>query len=77
MYLEGVTYMTEGLVLAILIALALSILAYRMKNLPIMFISSLGWLIAALQVYEQTQEVLPMGLMLMFSFGQFFLIKKE
>ena len=48
-----------------------------MKNLPIMFISSLGWLIAALQVYEQTQEVLPMGLMLMFSFGQFFLIKKE
>lgn len=77
MYLEGVTYMTEGLMLAILIALALSILAYRMKNLPIMFISSLGWLIAALQVYEQTQEVLPMGLMLMFSFGQFFLIKKE
>ena len=69
--------MTEGLVLAILIALALSILDYRMKNLQIMFISSLGWLIAALQVYEQTQEVLPMGLMLMFSFGQFFLIKKE
>ena len=77
MYLEGVTYMTEGLMLAILLALALSFLAFKMKNLPIMFISSLGWLIAALQVYEQTQEILPMGLMLMFSFGQFFLIKRE
>ena len=69
--------MTEGLVLAILIALALSFLAYRMKNLPIMFISSLGWLIAALQVYDQTQETLPMALMMMFIFGQFFLIKRE
>ena len=63
--------------LAILIALALSILAFKMKSLPIMFISSLGWLIAALQVYDQTQETLPMALMMMFSFGQFFLIKRE
>lgn len=69
--------MTEGLMLAILIALALSILAFRMKSLPIMFVSSLGWLIAALQVYDQTQEALPMALMMMFSFGQFFLIKRE
>jgi hypothetical protein len=69
--------MTEGLMLAILIALALSILAFKMKSLPIMFISSLGWLIAALQVYEQTQETLPMALMMMLSFGQFFLIKRE
>jgi len=69
--------MTEGLMLAILIALALSILAFKMRSLPIMFISSLGWLIAALQVYDQTQETLPMALMMMFSFGQFFLIKRE
>lgn len=69
--------MTEGLMLAILIALALSILAFKMKSLPIMFISSLGWLIAALQVYDQTQETLPMALMMMFSFGQLFLIKRE
>ena len=69
--------MTEGLMLAILIALALSFLAFKMRSLPIMFISSLGWLIAALQVYEQTQETLPMALMMMLSFGQFFLIKRE
>ncbi len=69
--------MTEGLMLAMLIALALSLLAYKMKSLPIMFVAGLGWLVAALQVYEQTQETLPMVLMMMFSFGQFFLIKKE
>ena len=69
--------MTEGLMLAMLIALALSLLAYKMKSLPIMFVAGLGWLVAAMQVYEQTQEVLPMALMLMFSFGQVFLIKRE
>lgn len=69
--------MTEGLMLAMLIALALSLLAYKMKSLPIMFVAGLGWLVAAMQVYEQTQEVLPMALMLMLSFGQFFLIKRE
>ena len=42
--------MTEGLMLAMLIALALSLLAYKMKSLPIMFVAGLGWLVAALQV---------------------------
>lgn len=63
--------------LAMLIALALTILSVKMRSLPIMFISSLGWLVAALQVYEQTAELLPLGLMLMLSFGQFFLINSE
>lgn len=63
--------------LAMLISLALTILAVRMRSLPIMFISSLGWLIAALQVYQQTDELLPMGLMLMLSFGQFFLVQTD
>lgn len=63
--------------LAMLIALALTILSLRIRSLPIMFISSLGWLIAALQVYQQTDELLPMGLMLMLAFGQFFLVNPE
>lgn len=63
--------------LAMLVSLALTILAVRMRSLPIIFISSLGWLIASLQVYEQTAEILPMGLMLMLAFGQFFLINPE
>lgn len=69
--------MTEGLILAMLVSLALTLLAIRLHSLPILFISSLGWLIAALQVYQQTEEVLPMGLMLMLSFGQFFLVTPD
>ena len=41
--------MTEGLMLAMLIALALSLLAYKMKSLPIMFVAGLGWLVAGLR----------------------------
>lgn len=63
--------------LAMLVSLALTILAVRMRSLPIIFISSLGWLIAALQVYEQTTELLPMALMMMLAFGQFFLVTPE
>lgn len=68
--------MTDGLILAMLISLALTILGYKMRSLPIMFIASLGWLISALQVYQQTEELLPMGLMMMLSFSHFFIIKE-
>lgn len=69
--------MTEGLILAMLVSLALTILATKTKSLPIMFISSLGWLISALQAYEQTAELLPLGLMMMLALGQFIMIKTE
>lgn len=63
--------------LAMLVSLALTILALKMHSLPVLFVSSLGWLIAGLQVYEQTTEILPMALILMLAFGQFFAIKPE
>lgn len=68
---------TEGLILSMLLALLLLGLALKMKSLPMVFVSSIGWLISALQVYEQTGELLPMGLMFMVAVGQFFLIKGE
>ena len=68
--------MTEGLIMAMLVSLALAILAYKMQSLPVMFISSLGWTISGMQIFEQTEEVLPMVLILMLAFGQFFIVKK-
>ena len=62
--------------MALLISLALAILAYKMHSLPVMFISSLGWTISGMQVFEQTEEVLPMILILMLAFGQFFIINR-
>lgn len=63
--------------LALLVSLLLTGLAIKMKSLPILFISSLGWLISALQVYQQTEEVLPMALLMMVSFGQFFILNPK
>lgn len=67
--------MTEGLIIAMLVCIVLTLIAYRLQSLPIIFVSSIGWLIAGLQTFQQTEEVLPMILMLMLAFGQFFLVK--
>ena len=68
---------TEGLIIACLACIGLSLLAYLMKSLPIIFISSIAWLICALQIFQQTEEVLPMLLLFMLSFGQFIFIKER
>lgn len=69
--------MTEGLIIALLVSLLLAGLALKMRSLPILFISSLGWLISALQVYQQTGEMLPMALLLMVALSQFFLLSPK
>ena len=69
--------MTEGLMIAMLASIALAILAYKMQSLPVMFISSIGWTVAGLQVFDQTAEILPMMLLLMLAFGQFFAIRRN
>ena len=69
--------MTEGLILSMLLSVALAILAFKMQSLPIIFVSSIGWTVSALQTWEQTAEVLPMALMLMLAFGQFFVIRRN
>lgn len=69
--------MTDGLIVALIISAALTLLAYKMQSLPIIFISSLGWMISGLQVWQQTAEVLPMILLLMLAFGQFFLVNRR
>lgn len=69
--------MTDGLIVALIISAVLTLLAYKMQSMPIIFISSLGWMISGLQVWQQTTEVLPMILLLMLAFGQFFLINRR
>ena len=52
-------------------------MAYLMKSLPIIFVSSIGWLICGLEIFQQTEDMLPMLLLFVLSFGQFMFIKKE
>lgn len=68
---------SEGLIIAFIVCIGLTILAYKMSSLPIIFISSIGYMICGLQTFQQTEEVLPMLMLFILSIGQFMLIKKE
>ena len=68
---------TEALIISYLVCIGLTIIAYMMKSLPFIFISSIGWLICGLQTFQQTEDMLPMVLLFVLSFGQFMLIRKE
>ncbi len=65
---------TEGLILSLLVSGALLLVGYRMRSKPVLFISSLGWMICGLQAFQQTEEILPMVLLMMLSFSQFFIV---
>lgn len=68
---------TEGLIIAFIVCAALTLLAYKMSSLPIIFISSIGLVICGLQTFQQTNEILPMLMLFIGAVGQFLLIKKE
>lgn len=68
---------SEGLIIACIVCVGLTILGFYRQNLPIVFVSSIGYLICGLMIFKQTEEILPFFLLLMFAFGQFMVVKKE
>lgn len=68
---------TTGLIIACIVCVGLTIMGYYHKSLPIIFISSIGYVICGLQIFQQTEEMLPMLLVFMFAVGQFMFVKKE
>ena len=68
---------TTGLIIACIVCVGLTILGWLKSNLPIIFVSSLGYVICGLQIFQQTEETLPMILMIMFAIAQFLIIKRE
>lgn len=65
---------TQGLILSLLVSGLLMIIAFRRNSAPVMMISSIGWMICALQFYQQTTEALPMLLLIALAAMQFFLV---
>lgn len=68
--------MTDGLILAIIFAGVLALVALKMDSLPVMFVSSVGWAVTSLEMFQETGEMLPTALVLMLAFAQFFLVKR-
>lgn len=64
---------TDGLILALIFSGVLLCLGAKMRSRPMIFISSVGWMISGLQIFQQTEEFLPTALLMMLAFGQFFL----
>lgn len=65
---------TDGVLLGLLVCGILTVLGAKWNSRPVIFISSLGWMICGMQIFQQTDEVLPMILLMMLAFSQFALI---
>ena len=68
---------TEGLIIAMIACAGLLLLGLKMRRIQIIFISSVGWLVCGLQLYQQTEEILPTILLLMLAISQFFLLSRR
>lgn len=51
----------------------LLLLGAKKNARPVIFISSLGWMICGLQLFQQTEEILPTVLLMMLAISQFLL----
>ena len=68
---------SEGLIISFLVCIGLSILGYFKSSLPVIFISSIGYVICGLLLFQQIEEILPLLLLLMLAVSQFMFVKKE
>lgn len=64
---------TDGVLLGLLFSGILLVLGAKKGSRAVIFISSLGWMVCGLQILQQTEEPLPMALLLMLSISQFML----
>lgn len=66
----------EMTVLAMIICAGLALIGYKMHMWPVTFISSLGWLVIAMQLFQETESYLVLGLLLMLSITQIICVRE-
>lgn len=64
---------TEGVLLGLVFSGILLLMGAKKDARPVIFISSLGWMICGLQLFQQTEEILPTVLLMMLAISQFLL----
>lgn len=67
----------EMMILAMLLCVGLAIIAYVMRMWPITFISSMGWVIISMQIYDEYEDMLVVGLILMLAFSQIIMTRDK
>ena len=64
---------TEGVLLGLALSGVLLVIGAKKSSRPVIFVSSVGWMICGLQIFQQTDEPLPMALLMFLSISQFML----
>lgn len=67
--------MDEMLILSMLLCVGLAAMGLRMRMWPVTFVSSIGWVIVAITLFEETGSWLALGLMIMVALTQVILVK--
>lgn len=68
--------MEEMIILAMLLCVGLAALGLKMRIWPMAFVSSVGWVIIAVRVFEESNDWLVLGLMIMVAIAQVLLVKE-
>jgi hypothetical protein len=67
--------MEEILILSMALCVGLAVIGYALKAWPVTFISSIGWVVLACEVYSQYESFLALGLMIMLAISQVILVR--
>ena len=67
--------MEEILVLSMALCVGLAVIGYALKAWPVTFISSIGWVVLACEIYSQYESLLALGLMIMLAISQVILVR--
>lgn len=64
--------MNEVLILSMILAAGLAVMGFKFRSVPLLVISSLGWVLVSLELYDAyaADAMLPMALLWMVAFSQ-------
>lgn len=69
--------MDEMLILSMLLCVGLAVMGLKMRMWPVTFVSSIGWVIIACELFNETESWLALGLMIMVALTQVILVKDK
>lgn len=61
---------SEMTILAMLLCVGIAVMGLRMKIWPVTFVSSLGWVVIGLRLFDQDQDFLVLALVVMAAISQ-------
>lgn len=67
----------EMMILAMLLCVGIAAIGLKMRLWQVTFVSSVGWVIIAMRVFDANEDYLVLALMIMVALAQIFMIRTE